>query len=92
MYRIVILILMVLAIVLGLLVGVLNHEPVVTDLLWVQLQWPLGLVLLAALAAGLLIGLALSWLFSTLPLKLRLRKAARQGTGTLEVKELDPPV
>ena len=90
MYRIAIIILMVLAIVLGLLVGTLNHEPVVTDLLWVQLEWPLGLVLLAALAVGLLIGLALSWLFAILPLKLRLRKMARQP-GT-EVKELDPPV
>ena len=90
MYRMTILILMALAIILGLLVGTLNHEPVVTDLLWVQLQWPLGLVLLAALAAGLVIGFGLSWLFATLPLRLKLRKLARQTP--VEVKELEPPV
>jgi uncharacterized integral membrane protein len=80
---------MVLAIVLGLLVGTLNHAPVVTDLLWVQLQWPLGLVLLAALAAGLVLGLALSWLFATLPLRMQVRKLSRQGMS--ESKEVGQP-
>lgn len=78
MYRIAILIVMVLAIALGLLVGTLNHQPVVTDLLWIQLQWPLGLVLLAALAIGLLIGFTLTWMFATLPLRMRLKKAFRK--------------
>ena len=84
MYRIAIFILMVLAIALGLLVGTLNHAPVVTDLLWVQLEWPLGLALLAALAAGLVIGFLLNWLFATLPLRMQLRKSVRQQSGDLK--------
>ena len=87
MYRIAIIILIVLAIALGLLVGTLNHEPVVTDLLWIQLEWPLGLVLLAALAAGLVIGLLLNWLFATLPLRMQLRKSVRQQSSDLKESE-----
>ena len=73
-YRIGFIIVMVLAIALGLLVGTLNHSVIELDLLWVQLQWPLGLALLAALAIGLLLVLILAWLFSVLPLRLQLRK------------------
>lgn len=87
MYRIAFLIVMVLAIALGLLVGTLNHQPVVTDLLWIQLHWPLGLVLLAALALGLVIGLALTWMFATMPLRMQLKKASRQHAA--DVQELE---
>lgn len=79
MYRILFLIVMILAIALGLLVGTLNHEVVGVDLMWVQLHWPLGLVLLLALFAGVLLGLLLAWLFRILPLRLQLGRAkARQ--------------
>ena len=89
MYRIAFILVTILAVFLGLVVGTLNSDPVTLDLLWVQIDWPLGLVLLTASAAGLLLGLLLAWLFSVLPLKARLRKAARSSdtytaSGTLQ--------
>jgi uncharacterized integral membrane protein len=80
-YRIGFFIVLVLAIALGLLIGTLNHEVVAIDLLWVQLQWPVGLSLLSAMAIGLLIGLMLAWVFSVLPLRMRLRKARQQKSS-----------
>jgi uncharacterized integral membrane protein len=73
-----------LAVALGLLMGTLNHEMTSVDLLWVQLDWPLGLMLLAALTVGLLMGLLLAWLFRILPLRMQLRKTRRidaSGSG-----------
>lgn len=78
MYRIAFILVTILAVILGLLVGTLNSATVSLDLLWIQLEWPLGLILLAAGAAGLLLGLLLAWFFSILPLKTRLRKAGRK--------------
>ncbi len=75
MYRIAFVIAAALAVALGLLVGTLNSDTVSVDLLWVQLQWPLGLLLLCVLVIGLLFGLLISWVFSVVPLKARLRKA-----------------
>ena len=75
MYRILFFIITILAVAFGLMVGTLNSEPVSVDLLWLQLEWPLGLVLLAGGTTGLLLGLCLAWLFSVLPLRARLRKA-----------------
>lgn len=84
LYRIGFLIVAALAIVAGLLVGTLNAEPVTIDLLWVQLAWPLGLALIGALAAGLLLGLCLAWVFSVLPLRMKMRNA-RQSSQSLDV-------
>ena len=75
MYRIGFIIVAVLAIALGLLIGTLNSETVGVDLLWVQLQWPLGLLVLCVFAVGLLIGLLLVWFFGMVPLRARLRKS-----------------
>ena len=75
MYRIAFIIAAFLAVALGLLVGTLNSDTVSVDLLWVQIQWPLGLLLLCVLVVVLLIGLLISWIFSVMPLKARLRKA-----------------
>ena len=75
MYRIGFIVITVLAVALGLLIGTLNADPVSIDLLWVELNWPLGLLILSALATGLLIGLALAWIFSILPLRAQLRKS-----------------
>jgi len=75
LYRIGFIIIAVLAIALGLLVGTLNSDTVGVDLLWVQLNWPLGLLILCVFAAGLLLGLALAWMFVIVPLRARLRKA-----------------
>jgi uncharacterized integral membrane protein len=81
MYRIAFILITVLALALGLLIGTLNASSVALDLLWIQLEWPLGLVVLTACAAGLLLGLLMAWFFSILPLRARLRKAARRGDG-----------
>jgi uncharacterized integral membrane protein len=81
LYRIGFIIVLILAISLGLVAGTLNHEIVALDLLWVRIQWPLGLLVLAAVAAGLLFGLALAWLFSVLPLRMRLRQTRRGKAG-----------
>jgi uncharacterized integral membrane protein len=74
MYRIVFVIITTLAITLGLLIGSLNSETVAVDLLWVQLHWPLGLVLLSAMAVGMLLAVSLAWFFSILPLRVQLHK------------------
>lgn len=84
MHRIGFIVVVALAVSLGLLVGTLNHEMTSVDLLWVQLDWPLGLLLLAALTLGLFIGLLLAWLFRILPLRMQLRKTRRidaSGSG-----------
>lgn len=70
----------ILAIVIGLLIGTLNSDAVQVDLLWVQLDWPLGLLLLISLACGLLLGIGLVFIFRVLPLRLRLRKAQAEST------------
>jgi uncharacterized integral membrane protein len=75
LYRIGFIIVAVLAIALGLLIGTLNSDTVGVDLLWVQLQWPLGLLILCVFAVGLLTGLLLIWFFSVMPLRARLRKS-----------------
>jgi uncharacterized integral membrane protein len=81
LYRFAFILVTVLAVALGLVIGTLNPDPVHLDLLWIQLEWPLGLVLLAAGAVGLLLGLVLAWFFSILPLRARLRKAGSKNAG-----------
>jgi uncharacterized integral membrane protein len=84
LHRIGLIVVVALAVALGLLVGTLNHEMTSVDLLWVQLDWPLGLLLLATLTVGLFIGLLLAWLFRILPLRMQLRKTRRvdaSGSG-----------
>jgi putative membrane protein len=65
----------VLAIVVGLLVGTLNSNPVNLDLLWVQLELPLGLAILLGFSLGVISGLSVIYLARVLPLRLQLRKA-----------------
>ena len=81
MYRFAFILVTVLAVALGLVIGTLNPDPVHLDLLWIQLEWPLGLVLLAAGVLGLLLGLVLAWFFSILPLRARLRKTGGTKAG-----------
>lgn len=78
-----------LAITIGLLVGTLNSDKVMLDLLWIQLEWPLGLLILLAFAVGLLLGLLLAYLTHLIPLRLKIRKlqaeAARsEGRGAAD--------
>jgi putative membrane protein len=80
-YRIGLIIVSIVAVTFGLLVGILNHDLVRVDLLWVQLDWPLGLLLLLSLAIGLLVGVSIAWLFTVIPLRLQLRRARRVAPG-----------
>lgn len=80
MYRILFIVVVILAVALGLLVGTLNSELVKVDLLWLQLEWPLGLLILSAAALGLFLGLILAWFFSILPLRSQLRKIRGRDT------------
>jgi uncharacterized integral membrane protein len=75
LYRVIFIIIAVLAIALGLLIGTLNSDAVSFDLLWIQLQWPLGLLMLGVFASGLLSGLLLAWVFGIMPLRMRLRRS-----------------
>jgi uncharacterized integral membrane protein len=72
----------ILAIALGLLVGTFNSDKVHLDLLWLQLDWPLGLLLLFAFATGLLLGLCLVFLSHVFPLRLKIRKLQANAART----------
>lgn len=77
MYRLLFILIALLAVAIGLLLGTLNAEPVTLDLLWVQLDWPLGLVLVSALTLGVLLGVAATWVLQVLPARMALRRARR---------------
>ena len=64
-----------LAVVIGLLVGTLNSDPVQLDLLWVQFSLPLGLAILLGFSLGLVSGLSVLYFARVLPLRYQLRKA-----------------
>ena len=74
MYKLVFILVAVLAIGGGLLIGTLNSEPVRLDLLWVELHWPLGLVLVLTLASGVIIGVMAEWFLQVLPARMALRR------------------
>ncbi|KAA9132056.1 LapA family protein [Marinihelvus fidelis] len=78
MTRIAFLVAAALVAALGLVIGTLNADPVHLDLLWVQLNWPLGLVLLASLSLGIAIGVLMTWLVRVLPLRAHLRTVKRR--------------
>lgn len=63
------------AVVVGLIVGTLNSGPVYLDLLWTQLEIPLGLAILLGFSVGLVTGLSIIYMVRVLPLRLQLRKA-----------------
>ncbi|MFT5140329.1 MAG: putative integral membrane protein [Lysobacterales bacterium] len=71
------------AIVAGLLVGTLNSEQAQLDLLWIQLAWPLGLLLLLSLSAGFLLGIVMIYFSQVFPLRLKLRKSRAELAGAL---------
>lgn len=74
MNRLVFALVALLAIAAGLLVGTLNAENAVLDLLWFRIEWPLGLLLMLFFSAGLVLGLALLFVFQVLPLRLKVRR------------------
>jgi len=77
-FRIGLVLVILLAITLGVVTGSLNPMIVNVDLLWFQLAWPLGLILICVLVSGALLGFLLTCLVAVWPLKLRLRKAEKQ--------------
>ncbi len=79
----------VMAIAIGLLVGALNSDKVMLDLLWIRLEWPLGLLILLAFAVGVLLALVLAYLAYVFPLRLKIRRlrsesARSQGRGAAD--------
>lgn len=74
MAKLIFIVLALLAIATGLVLGTLNADPVVVDLLWFQLNWPLGLVLVTTLALGVFIGMTGIWLMQVWPMKMALRR------------------
>ena len=80
----------ILAIGAGLLVGTLNSTSVTLDLLWVQINWPLGLTVMVFLAVGLLLGIGVTWFLQVLPLRMKLRKSQREADAGL-APPLEPP-
>ena len=68
----------VFAVVVGLLVGTLNSDPVQLDLLWIQFELPLGLALLLGFSTGVLTGITSLYVLRIVPLRMQLRKARSQ--------------
>jgi uncharacterized integral membrane protein len=90
MAKLIFIVLALLAVAIGLVLGTLNADPVLVDLLWFQLNWPLGLVLVSTLALGILIGMAGTWVLQVWPAKLalrRVRSAAKTAAATTSVVE-----
>jgi uncharacterized integral membrane protein len=81
MYRLGFIILAIAAIAFGLIVGTLNSDPVKVDLLWIGIDWPLGLVMVITLVLGFGVGTLFTWLTAVLPIKLKVRKL-REGSST----------
>lgn len=79
MKRIALAILLASLALLALLFGALNHERVPLELAFIKLAPPLGLALIVAFAAGLLLGVVwrLSWVADLLAERGRLRRALR---------------
>ena len=80
----------IIAIVVGLLVGTLNSAPVELDLLWIQLELPLGLAILLGFSLGLVTGLGMIYFARVLPLRFQLRKA-RAATNKQNNPDLSLP-
>jgi putative membrane protein len=65
----------IIAVAVGLVIGTFNAQKVSLDLLWVQVDWPLGLILLTAFAIGAILGLIIVYFVQVLPLRVKLRRA-----------------
>jgi uncharacterized integral membrane protein len=78
--RIGFILLAILAVMTGLLLGALNSTPVALDLLWLQLDLPLGQAILAGFSIGLILGVVFMYFFYVLPARHRLSKTRTQLT------------
>lgn len=77
MQRWLFIILTVLAIFVGLTIGLLNPQSVDLDILFTQLTTSAGMVVIGSFACGLLIGIAALWVFRLLPLSIRFKRLQR---------------
>ncbi len=77
MFRWLLLFFFLAAVVAGLVIGVLNPQTVTLDLLVISLNFPLGALVMAALAAGILLGLILAAVLFVLPSRLAHRGRAK---------------
>ena len=82
----------IISVAIGLLVGAFNFNKVTLDLLWVQLDWPLGLLVLLFLAIGILSGIAMVYLSQVIPLRLKLRKSKHELAKTKSPDVVTPDV
>jgi putative membrane protein len=91
MKRIGFILLAIAAVLVGLLIGTLNSSPVQLDLLWLQLESPLGLVILMGFSLGIVMGLGIIYFSRVLPLRLQLRKIRakliKQDTADLNLPD-----
>lgn len=81
----------VFAVVVGLLVGTLNSDPVQLDLLWIQFELPLGLALLLGFCTGVLTGVVIIYMLRIVPLRMQLRKARSQLSKNQPPLQQDSP-
>ena len=82
MYRFTLYIFGAAAVLAGLLIGTLNSDAVQLDLLWLQIEWPLGVIVVIGFSAGLLLGLAALYVIQVIPLKISLRRQKNQAAAT----------
>lgn len=79
------------AVVVGLLVGTLNSDPVQLDLLWIQFELPLGLALLLGFSVGVLTGTTVLYMLRIVPLRMKLRKARGELSKKKPSSQQDSP-
>lgn len=81
MFRWLLLLLVLAAVVVGLVVGVLNPHPVTVDLALVQFSMPQGALLLVALGLGVLLGLVLALVMFVIPARMNRPRAVAARSG-----------
>lgn len=78
MQRWLFIILTILAVIVGLTVGLLNAEPVNLDILLTELTTSVGMVVVGSFASGLLLGTLALWAFRLLPLSIKFKRLQRE--------------
>lgn len=82
MFRWLLLLAVLLSALIGLVVGVLNPDPVTLDLGVFTPSLPLGAMLLLGFGAGVAVGMLLFWLMFDLPARLGRRRSAHSLPGS----------
>lgn len=82
MYRWLFLFAVFLAALGGLIIGVLNPDPVTLELAVVTPTFPLGAMILVAFGAGVIVGLLLFWMLFDLPSRVKRRLKHKDDHGS----------